>query len=59
MPVTSVVSGRALLHMVTPQRLRVDSDLIYPGAAGGRWQRNAAQFVPLNDPVDNREPLRQ
>ncbi len=58
MPVANQIAGRALLHMLTPRRLRIDSDLTYPGAACGRWQRKAARFVPLNDSVDNRDALR-
>ncbi len=54
-PVTSEVAGSALLHFRTPQHLRLDSDISYPGAAGGRWQRSGAEFIPLSDPVDNRE----
>jgi hypothetical protein len=57
MPVSSQPIGRVLLHFLTPQRLRVDSDLVYPGPAGGRWLRHNADFVPLNDPVDNRQTL--
>lgn len=54
-PVSAQPAGSALLHFRTPQHLRLDSDIVYPGASGGRWQRGSADFVPLNDPVDNRE----
>ena len=54
MPVRAQSAGRALLHFLTPERLHLDSDVSYPGAAGGRWQRQRAAFVPLSDPVDNR-----
>jgi hypothetical protein len=54
-PLASMPAGEAILHFRTPQRLVVDSDLSYPGSNGGRWTRAAADFVPLNDPVDNRE----
>lgn len=53
MPVSHRPIGRALLHFLSPQRLRVDSDLTYPGPAGGRWLRENADFVPIGDPVDN------
>ena len=46
-------AGRVLLHMLTPQRLRIDTAVTYPG--GGSWQRTAADFVPIGDPVDNRD----
>jgi hypothetical protein len=42
------------VHFITPTRARMDMALQYPGAAGGSWNRTAVQFVPLNDPVDNR-----
>jgi hypothetical protein len=54
-PLSSVPAGEAILHFRTPQQLVLDSDLSYPGSNGGRWTRAAADFVPLNDPVDNRE----
>lgn len=53
MRVTHRPIGRALFQFLTPQRLRVDSDLVYPGPDGGRWLRENADFVPINDPVDN------
>lgn len=53
-PVSSVPAGEAILHFRTPQQISLDADLVYPGSNGGRWVR-AADFVPLNDPVDNRE----
>jgi hypothetical protein len=30
-------------------------DVTYPGTEGGRWQRTDVDFIPLNDPADNRE----
>lgn len=57
MPVQSQPAGRLLYHFLTPRRARIDTDLSYPGAAGGQWQRLNADFVPLNDPVDNREAV--
>ena len=32
--------------------------LVYPGTAGGQWNRSNVRFVPLNDPVDNDDALR-
>jgi hypothetical protein len=57
MPVHAQRAGRALLHFLTPRRARVDSDISYPGAAGGRWLRERADFIPINDPVDNGHTL--
>jgi hypothetical protein len=57
MPVAHQPAGRALLHFITPLRARVDTELHYPGPAGGLWRRERAEFVPLNDLVDNRYPL--
>lgn len=54
MPVTSQPAGRLLLHFHTPQRLRLDSEILYPGPAGGRWDRQQATLQPLNDALDNR-----
>jgi hypothetical protein len=54
MPVQAQPGGRLLFHFLTPRRARIDTELQYPGAAGGSWFREAADFVPLNDPVDNR-----
>ncbi len=54
MPVQSQPAGRVLYHFLTPRRARIDTDLTYPGTAGGQWLRERAEFVPLNDPVDNR-----
>ena len=57
MPVTSRSAGTLLAHFLTPDRARLDMQLTYPGAAGGQWNKQGAQFVPLNDLVDNRYPL--
>ena len=57
MPFRAQEAGRVLYHFLTPRRARLDIDLTYPGAAGGRWLREEANFVPLNDPVDNREVI--
>lgn len=54
MPVRFDANGSARLHFLTPERLRLDLDLSYPGTEGGTWTRQAADLVPLNDPVDNR-----
>jgi hypothetical protein len=59
MPVAHQPAGRVLLHFITPQRARVDTELHYPGPAGGLWRRERVEFVPLNDLVDNRQPLQQ
>jgi len=58
MPVQSQPAGRVLVHFLSPVRARVDTDLTYPGPAGGSWQRSHADFVPISDPVDN-APLNQ
>jgi hypothetical protein len=50
-------AGRALLHFLTPRRARLDSDITYPGPAGGHWLRERVDLVPLNDPVDNERRL--
>ena len=57
-PVTGTPAGTLLAHFHTPVQARLDMQLTYPGAAGGQWNRNNARFVPLNDPVDNRDALR-
>jgi hypothetical protein len=59
MPLQHQPVGTALFHFLTPHRARVDTDLQYPGSAGGQWTRTRAQFVPLNDLVNNRHPLQQ
>ncbi|MCK7594791.1 M14 family metallopeptidase [Pseudomarimonas salicorniae] len=56
-PVTSQPAGSALLHFRTPGQLVIESDLTYPGGNGGRWTRPRSDFVPLTDPVDNREAV--
>lgn len=56
-PVRTQPAGRVLLHMLTPQRLRIDTAVTYPG--GGGWQRTFANFVPIGDPVDNRAAAEQ
>ena len=56
-PVRTQAAGRVLLHMLTPQRLRLDTAVTYPG--GGSWQRTFAGFVPIGDPVDNRAAAAQ
>jgi hypothetical protein len=56
-PVRTQAAGRVLLHMLTPQRLRLDTAVTYPG--GGSWQRTFANFVPIGDPVDNRAAAAQ
>jgi hypothetical protein len=56
-PVRAQPAGRVLLHMLTPQRLRVDTAVNDPG--GGSWQRQFASFVPIGDPVDNRAAAAQ
>jgi len=53
MPVQSQPAGDLLVHFLSPRRARVDTNLLYPGANGGTWIRTRADFVPLNDPVDN------
>lgn len=53
-PVVGHPAGRLRVHFLTPQRARMDWQLVYPGAAGGSWNRTGTLFVPLNDPVDNR-----
>jgi len=57
MPSVPTPAGNLRVHFLTPRRARVDSDVTYPGAAGGQWQRSNADFVPINDPVDNRHTL--
>jgi hypothetical protein len=57
-PVTGLAAGTVLAHFHTPREARIDTALAYPGAAGGQWNRSNARFVPLNDPVDNRDALR-
>ncbi len=57
MPVQSQPAGSLLFHFLTPRRARIDTALQYPGSAGGRWDRGNADFVPINDPVDNREAV--
>ncbi len=57
MPLQSQPAGRLRMHFLTPERASVDSDIRYPGPAGGRWVRSHADFAPLSDPVDNRDPL--
>lgn len=57
MPVQAQPAGRLLYHFLSPERARIDTDLSYPGAAGGQWLRQDVFFVPLNDPVDNREAI--
>ena len=52
-PVVGRPAGTALVHFITPQRARMDLQLVYPGAVGGTWNRTTTMFVPLNDPVDN------
>lgn len=54
-PVQSQPAGSARVHFLTPDRARVSMDVTYPGIEGGRWQRSNADFIPLNDPADNRE----
>jgi len=51
-------AGSIVAHFRTPRRARFELSLAYPGAAGGSWNRAAADFVPLNDPVDNEDALR-
>jgi hypothetical protein len=61
-PVHTRPAGSARLQMLTPRQLRVWTDIAYPDAPGGSWQREAADFQPLHAPVDNRrlrEVLRQ
>lgn len=53
-PPRSEPVGEALLHFRTPQHLAVDIDVRDPGSHGGRWIRAGADWVPLNDAVDNR-----
>lgn len=57
MPVRTQPAGIALFHFLTPRRARIDTALQYPGSAGGAWTRTSIDFVPLNDPVDNREAV--
>ncbi len=57
MPVRTQPAGTALFHFLTPRRARIDTALQYPGNAGGAWTRANIDFVPLNDPVDNREAV--
>ncbi|MCI1730155.1 MAG: M14 family metallopeptidase [Chiayiivirga sp.] len=57
MPVSSRPAGSVLAHFHTPERARLDTQLTYPGAAGGQWIKQTARIVPLNDAVDNRYPL--
>jgi len=59
MPVQSQPAGDLLVHFLSPRRARVDTNLLYPGANGGTWIRSRADFVPLNDPVDNSEAATQ
>jgi hypothetical protein len=56
-PATAAPAGTMRVQMLTPERLRIDSDISYPGAAGGRWQRERVDLVPLNDLVDNERRL--
>jgi hypothetical protein len=53
-PVVGQPAGTMLVHFITPTRARMDMQLVYPGPAGGVWNKTATMFVPLNDPVDNR-----
>ncbi|MBD8526928.1 M14 family metallopeptidase [Pseudomarimonas arenosa] len=54
-PVRLEPAGTVDLHMLTPQRLRLDSALTYPGQQGGGWQAEGLDMIPLGDPVDNRD----
>ena len=55
MPVMLSPAGSVDLHMLTPLRLRLDSNLSYPGAQGGGWQVDQLELIPLGDSVDNRD----
>jgi hypothetical protein len=57
MPVQNVQAGRGVIHFLTPDRARVDTDITYPGPIGGQWQRVRADFVPINDLVANEHTL--
>ncbi|MGQ0799846.1 MAG: M14 family zinc carboxypeptidase [Pseudomarimonas sp.] len=59
MPVQAQPAGDLLVHFLSPRRARVDTNLLYPGANGGSWIRSRADFVPLNDSVDNSEAAAQ
>jgi hypothetical protein len=53
MPVVGRPAGSVLVHFLTPERARLDTQVTYPGANGGQWNRGGAALIPLNDLVDN------
>lgn len=58
-PVQTTPAGTVRVQMLSPEHLEVSTDLVYPVAPGGSWQRQGASFQPLNGPVDNRRLRRQ
>jgi hypothetical protein len=58
-PPVGTSAGRLMVHFLTPRRARMDMELTYPRGVGGTWNRDRASFVPLSDPVDNREAVAQ
>lgn len=53
-PVRSRPAGRIMLHFLTPDAARLDTQVTYPHGDGGSWMRTQAMLARLSDPVDNR-----
>lgn len=50
-PVTLTPAGTISLRFRTRSAGEIDTDIVYPGPAGGEWQRQKAGLGTLSDPV--------